>query len=62
MLTVHSKQRMLLKLKGKKADDGYKRKKLNISNNTSKETSAPEPSEMEIEDVEGIKILQLHPF
>ena len=52
MLTIHSKQRMLLKLKGRMADDGYKRKKLKVFSNTSKDSPVPEPTEMEIEDVE----------
>ncbi|XP_076755383.1 zinc finger CCHC domain-containing protein 8 homolog [Xylocopa sonorina] len=51
-MPIHSKQRMLLELKGKRADDGYKRKKLKISNNALKDTPVPKPSEMEIEDVE----------
>ena len=49
---IHSKQTMLSVLRGKKADDGYKRKKLKISNNTERDNSAPTSSEMEIEDVE----------
>lgn len=51
MLAIHSKERMLMILSGKEADEGYKRKKLKL-NNTSKDTPAPEPCEMEIEDVE----------
>ncbi|XP_033354283.1 zinc finger CCHC domain-containing protein 8 homolog [Bombus vosnesenskii] len=52
MLTFHSKQRMLSNLKGRMADDGYKRKKLKVFSNTSKDSPVPEPTEMEIEDVE----------
>ncbi|XP_043788403.1 zinc finger CCHC domain-containing protein 8 homolog [Apis laboriosa] len=52
MLTINSKQRMLLQLRGKKADDGYKRKKLKTINSTSNDSPAPQPSEMEIEDTE----------
>lgn len=55
MLTINSKQRMLLQLRGKKADDGYKRKKLKTINNVSNDSPAPQPSEMEIEDTEGIE-------
>ncbi|XP_017886151.2 zinc finger CCHC domain-containing protein 8 homolog isoform X1 [Ceratina calcarata] len=51
MLAIHSKERMLMTLSGKEADDGYKRKKLKL-NNTSKDTPAPEPCEMEIESIE----------
>ncbi|KAK1133898.1 hypothetical protein K0M31_011684 [Melipona bicolor] len=52
MLPIYSKQRMLLKLKGKETDDGYKRKKLKVFDNTSKNNPTPEPTEMEIEGVE----------
>nr|XP_012147321.1 PREDICTED: zinc finger CCHC domain-containing protein 8 homolog isoform X1 [Megachile rotundata] len=52
MRNIHSKQTMLSKLRGKKADDGYKRKKLKISNNSEKDNSVPVSSEMEIEDVD----------
>lgn len=51
MQPIHCKKRMLLHLQGKKADDGYKRKKLKLPapvvNNV--ETI----SDMEIEDTEG---------
>lgn len=60
MLPIYSKQRMLLKLKGKTADDGYKRKKLKVFDNTSKNSPTPEPTEMEIEGVEGMKITYSH--
>ncbi|XP_076654586.1 zinc finger CCHC domain-containing protein 8 homolog isoform X1 [Halictus rubicundus] len=52
MQAIHSKQTMLTMLKGKKADEGYKRKKLKISNDGLKGNPAPESTEMEIEDVE----------
>ncbi|XP_076383319.1 zinc finger CCHC domain-containing protein 8 homolog isoform X2 [Megalopta genalis] len=52
MQAAHSKQTMLMMLKGKKADDGYKRKKLKMSNDGIKSNLAPESTEMEIEDVE----------
>ncbi|XP_076232999.1 zinc finger CCHC domain-containing protein 8 homolog isoform X2 [Calliopsis andreniformis] len=52
MQTVHSKQTMLLMLNGKQADDGYKRKKLKISNNSMNDNPASVSAEMEIEDVE----------
>lgn len=55
MLTINSKQRMLLQLRGKKADDGYKRKKLKTINSASNDSPASQPSEMEIEDTEGIE-------
>ncbi|XP_076627721.1 zinc finger CCHC domain-containing protein 8 homolog isoform X2 [Colletes latitarsis] len=48
---LHSKQTMLLMLKGKKADDGYKRKKLKISNTELKNNLIPESTAMEIEDL-----------
>ena len=60
MLPIYSKQKMLLKLKGKKADDGYKRKKLKVFDNTSKNSPTPEPTEMEIEGVEGMKTTYSH--
>ncbi|KOC67185.1 Zinc finger CCHC domain-containing protein 8 like protein [Habropoda laboriosa] len=52
MQDVNSKQRMLLLLNEKKADDGYKRKKLKICNSATKDSAAPVPSEMEIDDAE----------
>lgn len=52
MQTVHSKQRMLLMINGKKADDGYKRKKLRISNTRLNSNSIQGSTEMEIEAVE----------
>lgn len=42
---------MLLHLQGKKADDGYKRKKLKLS--TPKVNTLEMPSDMEIEDAGG---------
>ncbi|KZC13326.1 PREDICTED: zinc finger CCHC domain-containing protein 8 homolog isoform X2 [Dufourea novaeangliae] len=52
MQVAHSKQTMLKMLKGKKADDGYKRKKLKMSDNGLKDNSTLETVKMEIEDVE----------
>lgn len=60
MLTIHSKQRMLSNLKGRMADDGYKRKKLKVFSNTSKDSPVPEPTEMEIEEVEGTETVYSH--
>lgn len=57
MQNIHSKQTMLSMLRGKKADDGYKRKKLKIFNNTERDNSAPTSSEMEIDDVEGTEMI-----
>ncbi|CAK9809839.1 Zinc finger CCHC domain-containing protein 8 homolog [Anthophora plagiata] len=52
MQDVNSKERMLLLLQEKKADDGYKRKKLKICNSAPTDSAAPIPSEMEIDDAE----------
>ncbi|EZA56879.1 Zinc finger CCHC domain-containing protein 8-like protein [Ooceraea biroi] len=50
MRPMHSKEMMLLQLQGKKAENGYKRKKLKLS---APVTNASEiPSDMEIEDAE----------
>ncbi|XP_054008951.1 zinc finger CCHC domain-containing protein 8 homolog [Hylaeus anthracinus] len=52
----HSKQTMLLMLKGKKADDGYKRKKLKMPNTEPRNDVSSESIAMEIEDVEEIVV------
>ncbi|XP_043673637.1 zinc finger CCHC domain-containing protein 8 homolog [Vespula pensylvanica] len=54
MQSIHSKKNMLFHLNGKKAAEGYKRKKLKL--NTSLMNSAPTvPSDMEIEDFSGVE-------
>lgn len=52
MQAVHSKEAMLLCLQGKEAEDGYKRKKLKLSVPTVNTVQIP--SDMDIEDAEGI--------
>ncbi|XP_076160121.1 zinc finger CCHC domain-containing protein 8 homolog isoform X2 [Ptiloglossa arizonensis] len=52
MENAYNKQTMLLLLKKKKAYDGYKRKKLKMTNTGLKDSLAPESIAMEIEDVE----------
>ena len=57
MQPMHSKEIMLLHLMGKKADDGYKRKKLKLPPPTEKNI-AEMSSDMEVEDVgEGTFII-----
>lgn len=53
MQPMHSKETMLLFLQGKKADDGYKRKKLKLST-SSTQISEMVSCEMDIEVAEGI--------
>jgi hypothetical protein len=50
MQPIHSKETMLFQLQGKKAENGYKRKKLKLSVPVNSKTF----SDMEIEDTEGI--------
>lgn len=49
---MHSKEVMLSCLKSKKADDGYKRKKLVLPPPVM--SIPPTPGDMEIEDIEGM--------
>lgn len=60
MQTVHSKQTMLSLLNGKMADDGYKRKKLKVSNSEVKENPPAVSTEMDIDDAEGTSHAYLH--
>ena len=61
MQTVHSKQTMLSLLNGKMADDGYKRKKLKVSNSEVKENPAAVSTEMDIDDAEAGSVVESVP-
>ncbi|KAK2576331.1 hypothetical protein KPH14_005692 [Odynerus spinipes] len=50
MQAIHSKENMLLQLSGKKAEDGYKRKKLKLTPPVANDATTV-PSDMDIEDL-----------
>lgn len=55
MQEMHSKEAMLSMLSSRKVQDGYKRKKMKSTRSEPVSNASIIPSEMEVEDIEGIK-------
>lgn len=54
MQDMHSKEVMLSTLSSRRVQDGYKRKKMKVTRSGTVTNASVVPSEMEVEDVEGI--------